>query len=112
MLCRAKKGKSPSERIEALCNEMLFDNLRAQDPEIFNKKIVPLVGEVMHDKLGKFISIENWGYPTRFMPFFPTPPLDLIIFICFLKKVSNLKPAALSKLFHLRLMIIRRMYYR
>lgn len=52
MLCRAKKGKSPSERIEALCNEMLFDNLRAQDPEIFNKKIVPLVGEVMHDKLG------------------------------------------------------------
>ena len=52
MLCRAKKGKSPSERMTAMFSEMLFDNLRAENPDCI-QKVIPVIGDVMDKNLGE-----------------------------------------------------------
>jgi len=51
MLCRGKRGKSPKERMTALFSEMLFDNIRAANPDVF-QKVVPVIGDVMEKNLG------------------------------------------------------------
>ena len=52
MLCRGKRGKSPEERMTALFSEMLFDNIRAANPDVF-QKVVPVIGDVMEKNLGQ-----------------------------------------------------------
>ena len=54
MLCRGKKGKSPSERMTAMFSEMLFDNLRAESPNSF-EKVIPVIGDVLEDNLGELL---------------------------------------------------------
>ena len=52
MLCREKKGKSPSERMTSMFSQMLFDNLRAENPDCF-KKVIPVIGDVLEKNLGE-----------------------------------------------------------
>ena len=54
MLCREKKGKSPSERMTSMFSQMLFDNLRAENPDCF-KKVIPVIGDVLEKNLGEHL---------------------------------------------------------
>ena len=56
MLCRGKKGKSPSERMTAMFSEMLFDNLRAENPDSI-QKVIPVIGDVLENNLGELLLI-------------------------------------------------------
>ena len=53
MLCREKRGKSPSDRLKDMFHKtVLYENLRANNPGCFSK-VIPVIGDIMEENLGE-----------------------------------------------------------
>ncbi|VVC98340.1 unnamed protein product [Leptidea sinapis] len=50
-LVRSKRGKSPEARIEDMWKLPLFSRIREEKPHMM-KKLIPVTGDISHDKLG------------------------------------------------------------